>query len=325
MDSHSHITIGFVPSLEAIPFVTEMSENDAYRMVPCPSYGRIIRRLLEGRLMAGLLPFEIFLIEILSRPSLIERWCVPMVLPAAPIELVMRRRIMKNIQQAEQGEQVPPVKTITIGVESRTSLTRHQFISWQQAHKAIQASKIVFKMLPMELMQKAMLAGTIDGFLAPTPWGLAAASIVECSLVGDFTPDKLAQELVFCCNRNMMEGLTNDLRMMPEKLRLRRYLCTNDVEARDKAIAIMETLGRPVCNAEALSKSSELYSQNISNEEMIPDGQWLAKQIERTARLVPSVSRSGFLQLAAESLVFATQPDNLAQATTSNVLGLVGH
>jgi len=58
--------------------------------------------------MAGLLPFEIFLIEILSRPSLIERWCVPMVLPAAPIELVMRRRIMKNIQQAEQGEQVPP-------------------------------------------------------------------------------------------------------------------------------------------------------------------------------------------------------------------------
>jgi hypothetical protein len=324
MDSQTRISIGFVPSLEAIPFVAELSGNGVYRMVPCPSYGRIIRQLLAGQLTAGLLPFEIFLIEILSRPALIERWCVPMVLPAAPVELVMRRRMMKQIQQAEQGDNSPAIKTVTIGVESRNSLTRHQFISWQQGQAPIQAAKPVFKMLPMELMKQAMLAGTIDGFVAPAPWGLAATSSAECSLVENFAPEKLAQELVLCCNRSLMSGRTKDWVLLPEKLDEHRQSCMTVGTARDKAIEQMKALGRPLCDEEALAKGFNMYGDKWSKKEMIPDLKWVTKQIDRTSRLVPSVSRSPILQETARSLVLGAEPGDLTEPTVLGS-GLVAH
>ena len=324
MDSQTRIHIGFVPSLEAIPFVAELSGNAAYRMVPCPSYGRIIRQLLAGQLTAGLLPFEIFLIEILSRPALIERWCVPMVLPAAPVELVMRRRMMKQIQQAEQGDNSPAIKTVTIGVESRNSLTRHQFISWQQGQAPIQAAKPVFKMLPMELMKQAMLAGTIDGFVAPTPWGLAAAASAECSLVVNFAPEKLAQELVLCCNRSLMGGRTKDWAILPDRLGQRRQSYATAGDARDQAMEQLKALGRPACNTEALAKSFELYLDKWTKSEMIPDLKWITKQIDRTSRLVPSVSRSPILQETARSLELGAEPGDLS-GPTGHDSGLITH
>ena len=295
--------IGFVPTLEALPLVAELSSESDWRMEPCPSYGRVIRQMLAGQISTGLLPFEVFLIEILSRPALLDRWCVPMVLPAAPIELVMSQRMMKQIQQSHQHRATAPIHSMVIGIESRNSLTRHQFIAWQRAHPALEEAKPVFKMLPMELMQQAVIAESIDGFVVPTPWGIAAEAPSEGRLIGDFSSGKLAQQLVLCCHRNVVEAASETWDALPAKLAMRRRLLADPME-RDAAIKIMHRLGRPHCDTDACARSGELNFLTMRKDEFIPNEEWLNKQIERLTRLIPAVTRATGLERLARSLAF---------------------
>ena len=241
MLSSSSNLIGFVPTLEALPLVAELSAGGEWKLVPCPSYGRVIRQMLAGQFSAGLLPFEVFLIEILSRPALLDRWCVPMVLPDAPVELVMSQRMMKQIQQGEAHRTTSAVQSLVIGIESRNSLTRHQFIAWQRAHPGLEKAKPVFKMLPMELMHQAMIAESIDGFVVPTPWGIAAEALSEGRLISDFSSGKLGQQLVLCCHRNVVETASDAWEALPARLSAQRGLLAN-VSERDAAIKAMHHL-----------------------------------------------------------------------------------
>ena len=295
--------IGFVPTLEALPLVAELSSESDWKMEPCPSYGRVIRQMLAGQISTGLLPFEVFLIEILSRPALLDRWCVPMVLPAAPIELVMSQRMMKQIQQSHQHRATPPIHSMVIGIESRNSLTRHQFIAWQRAHPGLEEAKPVFKMLPMELMQQAMIAESIDGFVVPTPWGIAAEAPSDGRLIADFNSGKLGQQLVLCCHRNVVEAASGAWDALPGRLAARRGILANSTE-RDAAIKTMHRLGRPHCDADACVRSADLYFATMSKDEFIPNEEWLTKQIERLARLIPVVARATGLLNLARSLAY---------------------
>lgn len=299
----SNITnvIGFVPTLEALPLVAELSLSSDWKMVPCPSYGRVIRQMLAGQFSTGLLPFEVFLMEILSRPALLDRWCVPMVLPAAPVELVMSQRMMKQIQQGEAHRSGLSVQSLAIGIESRNSLTRHQFIAWQRTHPGLENAKPVFKMLPMELMHQAMIAESIDGFVVPTPWGIAAEGLSDGRLIDDFVSGKLGQQLVLCCHRNVVDTDSDRWLALTGKLAVQRDLLSNASE-RDAAIQAMHQLGRPHCDEDACVRSARLYFDTMTKNEFVPDEEWLNKQIERLARLIPAVARSNGLATLPRSL-----------------------
>ncbi|MBL9144353.1 MAG: hypothetical protein JNM99_11810 [Verrucomicrobiaceae bacterium] len=301
MLSSSSNLIGFVPTLEALPLVAELSGGGEWKMVPCPSYGRVIRQMLAGQFSTGLLPFEVFLIEILSRPALLDRWCVPMVLPAAPVELVMSQRMMKQIQQGEAHRTTSAVQSLVIGIESRNSLTRHQFIAWQRGHPGLENAKPVFKMLPMELMHQAMIAESIDGFVVPTPWGIAAEALSDGRLINDFSSGKLGQQLVLCCHRNVVETASQTWEALPARLAGQRDRLAN-VSERDAAIKAMQQLGRPHCDTDAIERSADLYFATMNKNEFIPDEEWLNKQIERLARLIPTVARVNSLNDLARSL-----------------------
>jgi hypothetical protein len=273
-------------------------------MLPNPSYGRVIRQMLAGQFCSGLVPFEVFLIEILSRPALIDRWCVPIVMAAAPVELVMSQRMMKQIQPADQCRSGSSIKSVVIGIESRNSLTRHQFIAWQRSHQSLATVKPVFKMLPMELMEKAMQAETIDGFLVPTPWGMALESGSEGRMVTEFKSGKLSQQLVLCCHRNVVEAAPEAWITLPERIGRQRRMQIECPPARDRAIKAMTAMGRPHCDESALVTAAERYLESMVKTDFIPEAAWLSKQIEKLARLIPSVARFNSLDKLADSLAF---------------------
>ncbi|WP_156346171.1 hypothetical protein [Verrucomicrobium spinosum] len=70
MNAPLTLSTGFVPSLEAIPLLAATRSVGApWRMHPCPSYGRIIRHLLTGELAAGLIPWELGVTELVTKPG----------------------------------------------------------------------------------------------------------------------------------------------------------------------------------------------------------------------------------------------------------------
>ena len=301
MPASSLPIVGFVPTLEVLPLIAENALHPTWVIQPFPSYGRIVRKMLAHQIAAGLLPLEVFSVEIASRPALAEQWCVPLVLPASPIELVLGRRMMKSIQTDAATKAT--LDSLVVGIESKNSLTRHQFVAWQRTQPSLAAAKAIFRMLPMELMRTALEAETIDCFSAPTPWGVMAEQDAGFQVLPDISSGRLAQQLVVCCHRDSVESHKDEWTQRAQRIAIQRAELEANASAYDAAVSLMAASGRPKCHAHALRLAAERCATMPAHDEFCPSLAWLNDELQKIGKLIPSIERFGSVAGPAKKLV----------------------
>jgi len=289
MKSPVQLNIGFVPALQALPLAAHAREHPEWRMRPCASHGRIIRYLLTGRLDAGLLPWELCVAELLSKPAQQGVWLIPLIIFACPTELALTPAALHLVYPSRNGQRGAR-KRLTIGLEGRLSLTRHQVLAWLAKVAPNHLDPPAFRILPIDLMQKALRAEFIDGFVAPTPWGLQAALAVGTKADPAFEPGKFAQQVVLVCTREVAATMAEAFRRLPAQLASVRRSLAAEPAFRDAASAMIG-LGHPHCDPDQLWQVSHcLHSPSTDHAEMTPDHAWFEKQFRLLAERIPAAA-----------------------------------
>lgn len=249
---------GFVPSLEILPFFADScGGNFPFVPVAFSSYGRMARELLTSQLDAGILPWEIFIADILALPGERRNWAVDLFLHACPTELVLRNHVHRHFHQTKTGSSGKLPARLVIGVESRNSLTRHQLHDWYARHNDSKLSDVTFKMLPMDLMIRGLTAEAIDGFIAPTPWGILAQEQGTGKAVPQFKSGKYTQNMVLVRRRiaatpgPSLHGITTSL--SEARSELATPACFH------VACDRMAASGNPILETDLLEKATQLY------------------------------------------------------------------
>ena len=164
--------LGILPSLEVLPFFARDSDDPCggpafpFRLKAFSSYGEISRDMLTRKLMGGIIPWEIFISDVLALPGQRADWKVLLFLHACPTELVLREPIHKAFYPAQSNARTKLPTRLTIGVESQNSLTKAQSREWLNHWKNSRSIELTFRMLPMDLMIQALEAEALDAIIA---------------------------------------------------------------------------------------------------------------------------------------------------------------
>ncbi len=268
-----------------MPLLAHAAGHAAWRMQPCPSYGRIIRHLLTGELSAGLLPWELGITELVTKPAQKGVWTVPLVLHACPTELVLSPKAMKLVYPPKTRAR-SEARKLVFGIEGRCSLTRYQILTWQIQAAGKHLDPPAFKVLPMELMRKGLEAGTLDGMVAPTPWGMQAESEGSGRIDPKFEPGKYAQQLVLFCRRECSEAHASRFADAPAQLAAMHVQLSHDAEFM-KVARVMSDLGSPRCDARRLKQAAMQHLVNVTQHDFQPDAPWLERELILLAERVP--------------------------------------
>ncbi len=262
-------SIGFVPSLEVIPFFEPGFHSECpLHLVPHASYGRIARDMLTGQLTGAIIPWEIFAIDVLALPGERTHWRMDLFLHPCPTELVLTDSIRRGLNPAKPRTPGKLPGRLTIGVESRNSLTRRQLQHWIACLGHQFETAISFRMLPMDLMIQGLRAEVLDGFVAPSPWGMAAEELGIGKIDPNFSPGSFAQKLVVVRRRDSdgpdgpaaWVGQLSDSR---ERLRNRGVFSL--------AAERMKHAGKPAISSSLLEQAARRYSHLPPAEDSIPD------------------------------------------------------
>ncbi len=249
---------GFVPSLEILPFFAESCGSSfPFKPVAFSSYGRMARELLTSQLDAGILPWEIFIADILALPGERSNWSVDLFLQPCPTELVLRNHVHRHFHPAKTGSSGKLPARLVIGVESRNSLTRHQLHDWYARHNEGKLNDVTFKMLPMDLMIRGLTAEAIDGFIAPTPWGVLAQEQGTGKTVPQFKPGKYTQHMVLV-RRRITTAPSFSLSSITTTLSTARSELENPA-CFHAACTRMAACGNPILEAESLQMAAQQY------------------------------------------------------------------
>jgi hypothetical protein len=280
----SPIDCGFVPSLEAMPLLSLGSavKEESWHYRAFPSYGRVLRNLLTSELAAGLVPWELFVTEVLARPAQKGLWSVPLVVHACPTELVLSRRAKKAVYQSPSKRSAGPVSKLVFAIEARRSLTKLQIASWLNVTASVVPENSQFKVLPMELMLKGLQADEIDGFVAPTPWGLLAESHGHGIVDSSFNQGDFSQELVLVCQRRVVALRGTMFKHLPRALGSARARLESR-PAFTAAARDMGSLGGPVFDASLLEKAATLY-QHPEPQDFAPNSSFILQMLQRLAK-----------------------------------------
>ncbi len=267
--------LGILPSLEVLPlFVGDLPHFAepvrSFRMKAYSSYGEISRDMLTRKLIGGIIPWEIFIADVLALPGQRAAWKVPLFLHACPTELVLREPIYKAFYPLQSGSLSKLPSRLTIGVESQNSLTKAQSREWLGHWASGHLIELTFRMLPMNLMIQALEAEALDAIIAPSPWGIHAEAKGFGKRDPRFSPGKFAQQLVMVCHREFYEqhpALTHSLsrRIAAARTELQ------DPSAFASAIAQMVQCGKPSVRPGLLEQAATLHSFTTLNRDVVPD------------------------------------------------------
>jgi NMT1-like family len=268
--------LGILPSLEVLPFFARDSDDPCggtafpFRLKAYSSYGEISRDMLTRRLMGGIIPWEIFISDVLALPGQRADWKVLLFLHACPTELVLREPIHKAFYPAQSNARNKLPTRLTIGVESQNSLTKAQSREWLNHWKNSRSIELTFRMLPMDLMIQALEAEALDAIIAPSPWGIHAEATGLGKRDPRFTPGKFAQQLVMICHRDFLE-MHPSLSQSSAKIiadarsRLRKpAVFTN-------AISQLMECGKPSVYPGILEQAATVHSFTNLNQDVVPD------------------------------------------------------
>ncbi|WP_411826765.1 ABC transporter substrate-binding protein [Luteolibacter sp. AS25] len=251
---------GILPSLELLPFFANDFDAAAdVTFVARASYGSIAREMLVGDLVGGILPWEIFAAEVLAMSGQRNQWTAAFFSNPSPTELVLQ----DNIYKALCPDPDLPAKKIPtrlqIGIENRSSLTRHQFTEWLNSLKLSPRPEVVFKFLPMDQRLQGMPANALDGFIARSPWGVIAEEQGLGSLVREFSKEDVSQRLVAVCHKDVEAAarLCN-----PETLAAlgQSRLKLSEESEVQLAAKRMQEIGKPHLPIDAILEATRRYS-----------------------------------------------------------------
>ena len=268
--------LGILPSLEVLPFFARDSDDPCggpafpFRLKAFSSYGEISRDMLTRKLMGGIIPWEIFISDVLALPGQRADWKVLLFLHACPTELVLREPIHKAFYPAQSNARTKLPTRLTIGVESQNSLTKAQSREWLNHWKNSRSIELTFRMLPMDLMIQALEAEALDAIIAPSPWGIHAEATGLGKRDSRFTPGKFAQQLVMICHRDFLETHPSLSQSSAEiiadaRSRLRKpAVFTN-------AISQLMECGKPSVHPGILEQAATVHSFTNLNQDVVPD------------------------------------------------------
>jgi len=252
---------------------------EKWQMRAFSGYGRIIRALLTGELTAGLVPWELFTTELLCKPGQKDRWMVPLVIQACPMELVLSSAAVKRLRPGPQKKGDPAPAKLLFGIEERRSYTRFQILEWLKSLNLPHLESPTFKVLPMELLLKGLKAGVVDGVIAPTPWGMQA----EASGIGVISPDFKAgeyeQQVVLVCLRSIAENCSAVLQSLPARLAQSHQNLAKEPSFLNVA-RHMAGLGTPRFEPSLLWKAAGVHLKGVTPKNFIPDAGWLSTELD---------------------------------------------
>ncbi len=284
MPSASVDILGILPSLEVLPFFADgfqchlADDKFPFHLKPFSSYGEISRSLLTRKLMAGILPWEIFVADILALPGQRACWKIPIFLQACPTELVLREPIYKAFYPHREAALVKLPRQLSIGIESQHSVTKVQLRDWLGHWKGSHAIRLIFTMLPMETRMQALQNGLLDAIIARSPWGIHAESSGLGKRDPRFNPYQHHQRLVLVCHHEFLDknpklshGIAHGIAQARTQLK--------KPSAFSKAIESMAHSGEPVIRAEMLERAADLHSFGSLGDDVIPDIQKLVAEL----------------------------------------------
>lgn len=276
--------LGIVPSLEVLPFFTGDSSPQAtfgdlpFQLKAYASYGQISRSLLTRELMGGIIPWEIFISDVLARPGQRTSWKIPIFLHACPTELVLRESVYKAFYPSQSGTSAKLPQRLTVGIESQNSLTKSQSREWLGNWKNGSSIELVFKMLPMDMMIHALHAETLDAIIVPSPWGIHAESTGLGRRDPRFSPGKYAQRLVMVCHREFLENNPSMSQTLAQSISEARLQLKNPATF-SRSIERMSRCGRPLVQRDFLEKAATLHSFSSLDQDEVPDLQKLVAEL----------------------------------------------
>jgi hypothetical protein len=276
--------LGILPSLEVLPFFASDEPQPStcgdfpFQLKAFSSYGEISRNLLTRKIMGGIIPWEIFIADVLALPGQRASWKIPIFLHACPTELVLRESLYKTFYPSQGGAPTKLPQRLTVGIESQNSLTKGQSREWLSHWKSGSSIELVFRMLPMDMMIHALQAEALDAIIAPSPWGIHAESTGLGKRDPRFSPGKFAQRLVMVCHREFLEqhpDLSQNLAQGLAGARTR----LKDPATFSKSIQRMSRCGRPLVQGDFLEKAATLHSFSSLDQDEIPDLQKLVAEL----------------------------------------------
>ncbi len=296
MTPGSQEKIGILPSLELLPFFDEdFMEAVGVSYTAYASYGSIARDMLVGSLVGGVLPWEIFASEVLALPGQRNQWMIAFFTKPSPAELVLKTSLHRSIHAESGGSSRKIPAKLLIGIESRSSLTRHHFLKWLDTLKLNPKPEIVFKFLPMDQRLQGLPADALDGFIARSPWGLVAEEKNLGVLEQDFSKSTLNQLLVTVCHKNLAttQALSESTALVRlskarEKLHERAHL--------ESAASRMDASGRPRIPFVFLAKAAKAYDITNSENDMVADVPRITEALQNLqalSLLPPQIAANG--------------------------------
>jgi len=281
--------IGILPSLELLPFFDEdFMKAVGASYTAYASYGSIARDMLVGNLAGGVLPWEIFASEVLALPGQRNQWMIAFFTKPSPAELVLKTQIHKSIHAESGGGSKKTPAKLQIGIESRSSLTRHHFLKWLDTLNLNPKPEIVFKFLPMDQRLQGLPADALDGFIARSPWGLVAEERNLGTLEQDFSKSTLNQLLVTVCHKNLVttHALSQPTTLVKlstarEKLTVRSHL--------ESAASRMDASGRPRIPFVFLAKAAKEHDIANSGNDIVANVARITAELQnlQTLSLLP--------------------------------------
>ena len=277
---------GFLPSLEVLPlFGKGVCQSGSQGGLPFhakafSSYGGIARSLLTKDSIGGILPWEIFVSEVLSLPGQRNQWQVPMFVSACPTELVLREQVHRSLYSARGSKFAKFPRCLTLGVESQSSLTKHQFREWLAYWPQAASVKVSFRTLPMELMIHALKSEMIDAIIAPSPWGMR----IEEDGIGKrdtrFTTGRHTQRLALAFQREFAEQNLEAVEMLPTAVASARRSLRYPSGFAD-AVSGMARSGSPGIAKDLLVRAAGLHGFSAVDDDMVTDAGSLAYELTR--------------------------------------------
>ncbi|MES2475876.1 MAG: hypothetical protein V4640_08850 [Verrucomicrobiota bacterium] len=276
MPKSSRETLGVLPSLEVLPFFAEeFQKPDAtsatdFQLQTFASYGEIARKLLTRQLTAGVLPWEIFVADVLALPGQRNLWKITIFVNACPTELVLCDRLHKAFYPTKLGARPKLPTRLTVGIESQNSLTKLQALDWLSHWKGGSAIDLQFKMLPVDLMMQALEADALDAVIAAAPWGMHAESAGFGKRDPRFVPGKSSQLLVMASQKEIHDhhpGLSQEI--LRTLATARADLATPNGFLH--ASSTMAKRGKPVLPHDDLALAAALHDFPSLNHDRTPD------------------------------------------------------
>lgn len=268
--------LGILPSLEVLPFFASdplqpLAHRDfPFQLKAYASYGEISRSLLTRKLMGGIIPWEIFIADVLALPGQRARWKIPIFLNPCPTELVLRESVYKTFYPSQGGSPTRLPPRLTVGVESQNSLTKAQSRDWLGHWKNGRSTELTFRMLPMDMMIHALKAEALDAIIVPSPWGIHAESTGLGRRDLRFSPGKFAQRLVMVCHCEFLEQHPELSQTLAQGIAAGRTLLTHPATF-TKSIERMSRCGKPLVQSDILERAADLHSFGSLNKDIIPD------------------------------------------------------